>query len=395
MELTSFIKNNNITDFNNLKQTLENEPFYLGIKEDNDFNPNLFLIHTTNKSDINIKLVRECNGIILEKNTFKICCYNFDKCFDNDDEITPNINFNYDNLYVESAIEGTLIRLYFYNNTWNVSTKKCLDATKSKWLSSRNFSELFYEVLSNNGVNLNEFCATLNTNYCYSFVLAHVENKMVVNYYENNLYHISTRDLNTLNEIFININIKQIEKVKLEKDVINDVLNSINETNTLQHEGFIFIDENYNRHKIRTPIFKKARELLGNTNNRFQRYLELRKDVNLFSTYLEVFPNDRELFVNYEATIDQLTTTILNYYYSKHINKNNVHIPYCFAKVIYNLHGDFIKTKIFTDFNKIKLYLIDLAPNKVIFMKTHYDKFLFNEQQKLLNPDITEAMMEE
>ena len=50
-----------------------------------------------------------------------------------------------------------------------------------------------------------------------------------------------------------------------------------------------------------------------------------------------------------------------------------------------------IKTNAF----KIKLYLIDLAPNKVIFMKTHYDKFIFNEQQKLLNPDITEAMMEE
>ena len=46
---------------------------------------------------------------------------------------------------------------------------------------------------------------------------------------------------------------------------------------------FVFIDKNYNRHKIRTPIFNKARELWGNTNNRFQRYLELRKDVNLFN----------------------------------------------------------------------------------------------------------------
>ena len=394
MELTNFIKNTNITDFNVLKQILEHEPFYLGIKEDNDFNPNLFIIYTTNKSDLNIKLVRECNGIILEKDTFKICCYTFDKCFDNDDEITPNINFDYDNLYIESSIEGTLIRFYFYNNKWNVSTKKCLDASKSKWLSNRNFSELFYEVLYEKAVNLTSFSKTLNPNYCYSFVLSHIENKMVVNYYENDLYHISTRDLTTLNEIDLNLGLKHIEKVKVEKEYISNLIISINQTKTLDHEGYIFIDKNYNRHKIKTPIFKNAKELWGNTNNRFQRYLELRKNINLFQEYLEIFPNDRIQFINYETVLDNLSTTILNYYYSKHINKTQIKIPYFFAKVIYNLHGDFIKNKVFTDFNKIKLYLLDLAPNKVIFMKTHYDRFI-NEQQKSLNTDINEAMMEE
>ena len=395
MELNNFIKNNNITDFNILKQVLENEPFYLGIKEDNEFNPNLFIIHNTDKSNVNIKLVRESNGIILEKNTFKIYCYTFDKCYDNDVEITTNINFDYDNLYIESTIEGTLIRLYFYNNIWNISTKKCLDASKSRWLSNKNFSELFYEILSEKIVNLNTFFETLNPNYCYSFVLAHIENKMVVNYYENNLYHISTRDLTTLNEINVNIGITHIEKVKVKKEDITNLIKSINETNTLFHEGYIFIDENYNRHKIKTPIFKKAKELWGNTNNRFQRYLELRKNINLFEEYLELFPNDRELFISYESVIDNLTATILNYYYSKHINKTYIKIPYCFAKIIYNLHGDFIKNKVFTDFNKIKVYLLELAPNKVIFMKTHYDKFIISEQQKLLNPDINESIMEE
>ncbi len=79
MELTNFIQKNNIANFDSLKSILENDPYNLKIKEDNNLQT-LCLIHNQDKSDFNNKIVNECNGIILDKNTLKIICYTFDKC---------------------------------------------------------------------------------------------------------------------------------------------------------------------------------------------------------------------------------------------------------------------------------------------------------------------------
>ena len=78
MELLNFI-NINTYNFDSLKQVLESDLYNLKIKEDADY-PDLFLIHTQENSNYNSVLVRECNGIILDKNTLKIVCYSFNKC---------------------------------------------------------------------------------------------------------------------------------------------------------------------------------------------------------------------------------------------------------------------------------------------------------------------------
>lgn len=361
MELIKFIHQNNISNFNNLKDLLESSPYNLKIKEDIDFS-NIFLIHTTDKSDLNYKLVRECNGIILEKDTFKILCYTFDKSYED-----LNNLFDYNNIYLEPSIEGTLIRLYSYNDRWIVSTKKCIDAGKSKWLSNKNFYELFMEC-----INLN-LIEKLNKNNCYSFVLTHPENRIVVNYQTPLLYHISTRDLTTLNEVIIDINIgcKYLEKTFFNINNIDNFKNILLTDENLDYEGYIFIDKNYNRCKIKKPFFSKVKELWGNTNNRFFRYLELRKDQKLLEDYLIFFNYDKNKFIEYEMIVKELCNDINTFYAEKHIKKNNIKIPYYYAKFIYNLHGNFLKDKITVNFYKIMNELLELKPNKISFMINH------------------------
>ena len=65
MELSSFIKKNNIKTFHDLKEILVKDPYYLKIDQSHP----LFQINITEKSDLKMPLVKECNGIILEKNT--------------------------------------------------------------------------------------------------------------------------------------------------------------------------------------------------------------------------------------------------------------------------------------------------------------------------------------
>jgi hypothetical protein len=377
MELLNFINNNQILNYDILKTTLESEPFNLKIKEDVNF-PTLFLIYNGDNSNKDLAIVNECNGIILDKNTFQIVCYSFNKC---SEQITIPDNLDKNNLYIENAIEGTLVRYFNYNGTWILSTKKCIDASKSRWISTKSFYQLFEECLL--GKNIIEI---LNPNYCYSFIITHPENNIVVNYIEPFLYHICTRDMITMNEIEEDIGIFKLTKTLITKDKIDDIIQNIIITKQLCFEGLIFIDINYNRWKIRNPYFKRAREVWGNTNNRLFRFIELRKDIDLLYEYLTYFPKDQDIFNSFEYSIKELASYILSIYIRKHILKNNTKIPYYLVKIIYKLHGDFIKDKIRTDLNKIGLTLLNIDTKLLCFMLNHYEK---NSNKDVVNPEDT------
>lgn len=378
MEISYFIREKQISNYETFKNILESTPFNLKVKEDVDY-PNLFLICNQNEiispseSEIQqflphniMNIIRECNGLIMEKDTFKIICYTFNKCLE-DSSLDESLDT--DNLYVEPALEGTLMRLYYYNNKWNISTKKCIDASKSKWLSEKSFYDLFLECLGNYNIDEN-----LTTTNCYSFILTHPENNIVIKYSNPQLYHISTRDLLNLNEIDATIGIVKLNRQSVEKEYLPILIGQLLNDSNLSYEGYILIDTKYNRQKLKTFIYKKARDIWGNTNNRFMRFLELRKDLNMLNEYLTYYPCDKDNFINYEDKISYLANDILKYYMLKHVNKENIKIPFYFSKIIYKLHGDFFKNRVKTDYNKIMLTLLDLDPKKICFICNHHDK---------------------
>lgn len=366
MELSNFIKKNNIINYIDLRNILEREPFNLKIKEDN-YHKNLFLIHNCSNSDFNNKIVNECNGIILDKNTLKIVCYSFDKC--SDEKNLPK-NIDIENLFIQYSIEGSLIRLYNYNGQWMISTKKCIDASKSKWISNKNFVELFYDCLGD--IDLE---GLINPSCCYSFIISHPENNIINKICIQRIYHISTRLMTTLEEVTENIGLPFLEKNSINSNVIEFIkdLTLQLSTDTLNfYEGYMFIDINYNRWKLQKPYISNLRELWGNNNNRFFRYLELRKDANLLEKYLNYFDYDKLIFLKYERIIYNFVEVILEYYSRKHILKVDKNVPFYLSKIIYKLHGDYFKTKIKTNHNKIMLYLFDLEPKEIYFMINKY-----------------------
>jgi len=366
MELNNFIKKHNITSYIDLKNILEREPYNLKIKEDNNYK-NLFLIHNCSNSDFNNKIVNECNGIILDKNTLKIICYSFDKCSD-EKNIPKNIDI--ENLFIQYSIEGSLIRLYNYDDKWMISTKKCIDSSKSKWISNKSFVELFYDCLGD--LDLEDF---INPNCCYSFIISHPENNIINKNCIPKLYHVSTRLMTTLQEVSQNIGLPFLEKNSINHNIqefIKDLTLQLSTDTEKFYEGYMFIDIHYNRWKLQKPYFTNLRELWGNNNNRFFRYLELRKDVNLLEKYLNYFEYDKLIFLKYEKMIYNLVQVIGEYYSKKHISKVNKNVPFYFSKIIYKLHGDYFKTKIKTNHNKIMLYLFELEPKEIYFMINKY-----------------------
>jgi len=110
----TFLQQNEISNFDLLKTFLENDPYKLKIKEDTKY-PSICIIINSNESNVSEPLVRFCNGIILDKESLKIICYTFNKCME---ENTINEELFTGNLYIEPSYEGTLIRVFHYNNEW-------------------------------------------------------------------------------------------------------------------------------------------------------------------------------------------------------------------------------------------------------------------------------------
>jgi hypothetical protein len=90
-----------------------------------------------------------------------------------------------DQKFVE-CYEGTLISVYFCNEKWNYSTRKCLDAHDSFWAyngssSTQSHFDMFAESL---GSSVEEFEGKLDKSKSYYFVLVHHQNKTFVDYTE-------------------------------------------------------------------------------------------------------------------------------------------------------------------------------------------------------------------
>jgi hypothetical protein len=126
-----------------------------------------------------------------------------------------------DKQFVE-CYEGTLISVYFCNDKWNYSTRKCLDAHDSYWAYNGNHStmshfDMFAESLASsvNELSVDEFESKLDKTQSYYFVLVHHQNKTFVDYTEKFgadykkafLLFVRDSEMNVTNEY--NVDLKQ------------------------------------------------------------------------------------------------------------------------------------------------------------------------------------------
>ncbi len=73
---------------------------------------------------------------------------------------------------ITEAIEGTLIRIFYFNDKWIITTHRKLDAFKSKWGSEKSFGDIFKEAVMiktqdsqiNDDVDVNTLCQKLGLN---------------------------------------------------------------------------------------------------------------------------------------------------------------------------------------------------------------------------------------
>jgi len=386
MELQNLFSQNNISSYEDVKSLLTSEPYKLIVKDDSD-HPSLYMITYGKESrSFDNDVVRQCRGLILEKETNNILCYSFNRGTDihamsNDD--SWQADFPWEDVQIEEAVDGTQIRLYYYDGEWRVATTRCIDAKKAYWYSSRSFYDLFMEAVRNSeGFSLDD----LDQSCCYAFVLKHPENRIVVRYEKAELCHVMTRSLSKDDgypELDIELDgVSRPTVYKRAGDVTDSHFSDYGalrrhavEEVRLCAEGFVLKSASGFRGKLRYCSYDSLKEIRGNTWNMFYRYLELRKDEGALKRFYSFYPEYRETFSFYEHQIQKFVRYVHRQYVFHRVKKVEGYIIPDHLKVtLYKLHGTFLEERTPRTQEKVQAMLDALHPKQLCaLLNRHYE----------------------
>ena len=348
-------------------------------------NDNLYLItYDREKSDFTLPFMKQCRGTILEKGTNKIVCYTFDKGLDfefsdydlNDKEMQLKVvggeDLDWNSCQVEESVDGTQIRLFYYDGKWCKATTRCSDAYRAYWYSDRSFGDLFDEAAELGGFNYD----ALDKSCCYSFVLCHPENRIVVRYDKPYLVHVVTRKMDTFEEVTETHSVVGALRPKVYTKFSTpwELVNYAHIQTDCNLEGYMVhcVSEvdgvvTHQRMKIISAAYLAVKELRGNGNNLFFRYLELRQ-AGLLTSFNQYFPEFTDQFKAYEINILNIAREIKSQYINKFVYRSIKEADWHYRPLVYKLHGEYLKKHEPTTMDKVLKYLGELHPKQLCFM---------------------------
>jgi len=410
------IKGSNIT-FDELKNELNNK---------GDFNNNLLFkenddlcllyynnIIINNQNNFFTDLENSCKSLIINKNNLQILATQYNKIIYNNDAIAFLQNKNWNNVVVYKCFEGTLILVFYHNDKWYVTTRRCLDAKDSGWIKKNSYYDLFIDAMSNK-FSFDD----LNKDYCYHFILVHHKNKNIVSYCDlgkeyKELYHILTTVKYTLDEIdyTINDNVKYVQQEKFNN--IQELLNDLSIKNqqdikyqTITTEGYIlryYSGELFKSPfvilKIQTEIYDTLIKLKPNNSNIHQCFLELyqKNKLNDFLLYFTKYRND--IIKRIHLSMKNMAAELLDLYHLTR-KKNNSdlynNLTYQYKKTLYEIHGLYINSRKNDFNNENNINNIETSKSINVFNIYHYLKnikpfdlrLLYKERMILINDPI-------
>lgn len=334
-ELHNFIGN---TSYDNIEWLVK--PLNITVKEMD----NLYMLSFTDDADFTNPIVRQANGTIFEKDTNKIVHYAFEKCYDDiDNEISKDTFYSKDltdNYTVELYFEGSIIKLYYYDNEWRISTSRYIDADRNFWSSKKSFKKLFIEALyyTYNISSYEEYLNTLDTKCTYTLLMQHPENNLINSSSVPLIYNINR--INMENQLII--------EERIEKDVLS-VSSKLDELDRITKNYMLYKNENdgkVTRIKLLCKKFLELKELRGNYPDIGLSYLEYLNDLTKQEQLIKLFPNDLDKFEKIDNMLKNTCKNIHNLYYQIYINKNNINIPKYYEQTIKQLHGQYRKYKL-------------------------------------------------
>lgn len=278
---------------------LTSPPYSLSIKRKDT---RILFKYSQIESDFSLDIVKEARGLILEDKTWKVICYPFNKFFNFGEEYADNIDW--ESAVVETKEDGSLIKIYFYNDEWKVATNGTIDAEDAELQSGpyKNFKQLFDAAAEKCHFDFSK----LNRYFTYCCEICSEFNIIICPQSEIRLIHIGTRNNRTFQEVETDIGIPHPQKYALSS--LEDCI-AMAKTFDFTKEGFVVKDKNYNRIKVKSEDYVRVHRLANNGLMTEERAIELIR-ANELDEFFTYFPHYKEYIGRIKAKIAALSYTI-------------------------------------------------------------------------------------
>lgn len=260
--LLKFIQNNP----NDWEEKLSSDPYNLKISRDG---PYVMFKYNQLSSDFSNPIVREARGIIFREDNWRCVRRAFDKFFNYGEPNAAEIDWN--TAKVQTKIDGSLVSAWFDDEKWHYSTNGTIDAYKASTgdIKLPTFGDVLEEAFRNNGSSKKEiFEHFASKNVCYTFELVSPQTRVVIPYEKPDLYFIGRRIMLTEHEGSPKDSIvSEIFKTPKEYDFhsAQDVVDAAKEL-PWDEEGYVVVDSNFNRVKIKSPAWLAAHYARSNNS---------------------------------------------------------------------------------------------------------------------------------
>ena len=309
--------------------------------------------------------LKYCRGAIINTKTNKLVCIPPVKSLERKYDINEIIDqYDGENEY-QPLIEGTMINMFFHNDQWMIATRSNIGA-KNSWEKGDSFLDMFLDVYGDSWFN------ELKKNYCYSFVLSHINNRIVSKIEESSIFLIENYELG---DIPIRKELDNISTIEQMFNLPIEYLRNYDSILPFSIKGFT-IKSKGNRVNWINPEYTHVEGLKMNYNDPYLNYIALRQS-RLLSEYLKYFPEDQHIFQQYRIYFNVIKQELYESYVSHFIRKerelNNISYP--LRPLLFELHkyyketGEKINVKIVSD------YLHNLPGKRMLFI----NNYLFNK----------------
>ena len=263
-------------------------------------------------------IVVECRALILDHD-FNVVSRSFDRFFNLGEVPESQSHIDMGQAVLHEKVDGSLIRIYFWNDKWRIATRGMAFAESSMNGFDTTFRDLVLKALALTEEEFQYECDhTLNMGVTYICEITSVENRCVKAYTGYTLHYLAARD----NETFEFLDATEQAKLlgmripeKLSFASIDDCKEMVNNLKNLD-EGYVLYQDGVPVCKIKSPAYCAVHLLRGEGLNP-KRISELVL-TNEQEEYLSYFPEDRSFIQPYMDKLANLLYDLTSAYAEHH-----------------------------------------------------------------------------
>jgi hypothetical protein len=268
------------------------------------------------------------------------------------------------------AIEGSLIRVYQYNDEWHLSTSSRIDAFQSTWASSQSFGSQFEEfVVSISGVPLDVFLCSLRPERKYYFLLPTAGinrlGKEPDAQEPRRIYLVAVETLD--HQLWYGPNLPR-DETNLWSYAKSWAVSSMEEwLGIAQHQNLSYYRSPTEIVRCQTSDYARRCALRNNEMNLFYRYLQLyhSKDWSRCEELGKMYP-EIDFSRWFEQSLTRTVYALHHAYVQRYIDKQRHHLPKSMHILLRKCHGRYLERREKTTPTVIEEILVEQEPRHIL-----------------------------